>query len=229
MIIGKGMIATALQSIDSNEVCFFASGVSSSDTDNQIQFDREKELLEVALNKYSNSSIFIYFSSCGIEFETTPYFSHKQNMEEIVKNRAKQYYIFRLPQVVGSGGNKNTLFNYLISQAKREKQIEIWGNVRRNLIDIDDVISIIDQVVSNNAKINSVMNIASPLNIDILEIIKNIEMVLNIKIKYILVQKGKAIDVDINELSKVVEMDTVFRNKNLYLQNLINKYHREII
>lgn len=229
MIIGGGMIATALQSIDSNEFCFFASGVSSSNTVEPKEFAREKELLEVTLDKYSNSSTFIYFSSCGIEFETTPYFSHKQNMEKIVQNKAKKYYIFRLPQVVGSGGNTNTLFNYLVTQVKKEKQIEIWKNVRRNLVDIDDIIAIINQIISNNIKMNSIINIASPFNVTILEIIKNIETVLNIKTKYTLTEKGQAIDVDIAELSKIVDTDTIFGSKDLYLQNLIKKYHKEII
>lgn len=229
MIMGKGMIATALQSIESNEFCFFASGVSSSNAAEQKEFDREKELLETTLNKYSNSSIFIYFSSCGIEFETTPYFLHKQDMEKIVEKKAKQYYIFRLPQVVGSGGNKNTLFNYLISQIKKEKQIEIWEKVRRNLIDIDDVVAVVNQIILNNLKQNSIINIASPFNISILEIIKNIETVLNINTKYTLVEKGKAIDVDIYKLSKIVEIDTIFGNKDLYLQNLIKKYYKEVI
>ena len=229
MIIGKGMIATALQSIDSDEVCFFASGVSSSNIDNKIEFDREKELLETTLDKYSNASIFIYFSSCGIEFETTPYFSHKQNMEKMVANRAKKYYIFRLPQVVGHGGNRNTLFNYLVNQVKKEKEIEIWKNVRRNLIDIDDVVDIIKQIISNNIEMNSIINIASPFNVSILEIIRNIEAISNIKTTYTLVEKGQAIDVDICELSKIVDIDTVFKSKDIYLQNLIKKYHKEII
>ena len=229
MIIGKGMVATALQSIDSDEVCFFASGVSSSNIDNKIEFDREKELLETTLDKYSNASIFIYFSSCGIEFETTPYFSHKQNMEKIVANRAKKYYIFRLPQVVGRGGNRNTLFNYLMNQVKKEKEIEIWKNVRRNLIDIDDVVDIIKQIISNNIQTNSIINIASPFNVSILEIILNIEVILNIKTKYTLLEKGQAIDVDIYELSKIVDIDRVFKSKDIYLQNLIKKYHKEII
>lgn len=229
MIIGKGMIATALQKIDSNQVCFFASGVSYSNTDNKLEFDREKQLLETTLDKYSSSTIFIYFSSCGIAFETTPYFSHKQNIEKMVANRANKYYIFRLPQVVGRGGNRNTLFNYLINQVKKEKEIEIWKNVRRNLIDIDDIVAIVKQIISNNIEMNSIINIASPFNVSILEIIRNIEVILNIKTKYRLVEKGQSIDVDIYELSKILDIDTVFKSKDIYLQNLIKKYHKEII
>lgn len=229
MIIGQGMIAKALQNIDSDEVCFFASGVSSSNIVEQKEFDREKDLLETTLDKYSNSRNFIYFSSCGIEFESTPYFKHKLNMEKIVTDKAKKFYIFRLPQVVGNGGNKNTLFNHLINQIKHYNKIEVWEDVRRNLIDIDDVVMIVSRIISNITKSNSIINVASPYNSTILEIIQNIQYVLGIQVNYVLAKKGIAIDVDISELSQFIDIKEIFKSKNLYLQYLVSKYHKEII
>ncbi len=229
MIVGRGMIANAFQIIDNDEVCFFASGVSSSNMDDEIEFDRERKLLESILDKYADSKIFVYFSSCGIEFESTPYFKHKLNMEKIVTDKAKKFYIFRLPQVVGNGGNKNTLLNHLIYQIKHQNKIEVWENVRRNLIDIDDVVMIVSRIISNITKSNSIINVASPYNSTILEIIQNIQYVLGIQVNYVLAKKGIAIDVDISELSQFIDIKEIFKSKNLYLQYLVSKYHKEII
>ena len=229
MIIGKGMIANALKTIDCDKFCFFASGVSSSNTDDQEEFNREKNLLESTIKENSGNCIFVYFSSCGIEFETTPYFIHKKNMENITKEKVKSYYIFRLPQVVGLGGNKNTLFNYLIEQVVCKREIEIWKNVRRNLIDIDDVILIIKKIIDCKIKPNSILNIASPFTLSIVEIINSIENILNIKIKYNSIEKGQSIYVDITEISKIIDIDEIFKNKDSYIENLIKKYYKEII
>jgi nucleoside-diphosphate-sugar epimerase len=229
MIIGNGMIARSLKYIDSDEVCFFASGVSSSNTKNSKVFDREKNLLLEVLDRYAKTKIIVYFSSCGIKFEATPYFDHKLNMENIIASRAENFYIFRLPQVVGNGGNKNTLFNHLISKVKNNESIEVWKNVRRNLIDIDDVVDIINIFLSNKINLNSIVNIASPYNCTILELIKNIEIVLSMKVNYTLVNKGKTIYTSVAEISDIVDINRVFKSKNQYLQHLIKKYHKEVI
>ena len=44
---------------------------------------------------------------------TGKYYHHKENMETIIESSALNYIIFRLPQVVGNGGNKNNLINFL--------------------------------------------------------------------------------------------------------------------
>jgi nucleoside-diphosphate-sugar epimerase len=229
MIIGNGMIANALKSIDSEDICFFASGVSTSSINNKEEFNRERKLLLDSLDKYSNSKIIIYFSSCGVDFEETPYFEHKLNMERIVSKEAKEFYIFRLPQVVGRGGNIKTLFNHLIYQAKYNQSIEIWENVRRNLIDVDHIVDIIDEIIIKKNSLNTIINIASPYNVSILELVNAIELVLNRKINYTLSHKGKAIDVNINFLSSLINLDLIFKNQEDYLSNLIRKYEKDII
>lgn len=229
MIVGNGMIAKALKSIDSENICFFASGVSTSSINDKEEFNRERKLLLNSLDKCSNSKIVIYFSSCGVDFEETPYFEHKLNMERIVSKEAKEFYIFRLPQVVGRGGNIKTLFNHLIYQAKYNKSIEIWENVRRNLIDVDHIVDIINEVIIKKISLNSIINIASPYNVSILELVHSMECVLNKKINYTLSHKGKAIDVDIKLLSSLINLDSIFRNKKDYLIDLIKKYEKDII
>ena len=150
-------------------------------------------------------------------------------MEKIIADKAKKFYIFRLPQVVGSGGNKNTLFYHLINQIKHYNKIEVWENVRRNLIDIDDVVMIVNKIILDTTKSNFTINIASPYNSTILEIVQNIECILGLKVNYVLVKKGTAINDDISELSQLIDINKIFRSKNLYLQQLVSKYHKEII
>lgn len=105
MIIGNGMFANALRDIDSDAICFFASGVSVSTTKNVEEFNREERMLTETLD-HIGSKPFVYLSSCYAGFENNLYFKHKLNMEKIIKNRARNFYIFRLPQVVGYSGNK---------------------------------------------------------------------------------------------------------------------------
>lgn len=226
MIVGRGMIAQSLKDIDENDIVFFASGVSLSSEININNFNREKELLLNTIDSNLDCRLFIYFSSCGIEFESTPYFEHKKNMENIIKSYSKNYYIFRLPQVVGNGGNKNTLFNYLINQIKELKKIEIWNGIKRNLIDIDDIVLIINKIIKNNIYINNTINIASPHNCSILEIANIVASVLNKQLKYDIVNKGKAIDVNINKLNDIIDMKSIFKDKEQYIKNLVIKYYK---
>lgn len=226
MIIGNGLVAKSLQAIDRECTCFFASGVSASNSNDSREFNRENILLVDTLEKYPEKTI-VYFSSCGIEFGNTPYFCHKLNMEQIVTSRAKKFFIFRLPQVVGNGGNKNTLFKHLISKIKQNEPIEVWINARRNLIDIDDVVGIANTFLSNKKNLNSIINIASPYNCTIVELLENIEIVLDLKVDYFLANKGENLDIDISRMNEMIDMDQIFKDKNQYLQNLIKKYCKE--
>lgn len=144
MIIGDGMIAKYCRSIDSDDVVFFASGVSNSKETNPEEFKRERSLLEKTLFEHKNK-IIVYFST--IFNDDTAYIKHKKEMCEIVRKR--KHIILNLPQVVGIGGNKNNLFNYLRSALKGGELIKVYSNAERAFIDIEDLVFILQGLIKS--------------------------------------------------------------------------------
>lgn len=226
MVIGNGLIAKAFkQSFQKDQnILFFASGVSNSNENRSSEFEREKNLLIKSLEIYRDQT-FIYFSSCDVySTDHSKYFSHKLNMENLVKTKAKKYYIFRLPQVVGKTKNTNTLIGFLYSKIQNDSEFVLWKNARRNLIDVDDVVSIVKCIVFKKLEMNSTMNIAAPIDYSVEEIVFAFENLLNKRTSFTLEDKGSAIRVDTTNLNHIfAELKMTF-SKN-YLDNLLKKYY----
>ena len=146
MIIGSGLIATAFQEFGSdelkNEFVVFASGVSDSCKTKDEDCLREEQLLQKTIS--DNSKQLIYFSSVLTTIVDSPYYNHKLKMEELIKSNSKEYLIFRIPQVIGNGGNNNTLFNFLKTSIINNKKIITNNYVTRSLIDVVDLVRIVD-------------------------------------------------------------------------------------
>ena len=112
MIIGNGLIAEAFKkvSVDFKDCIIFASGVSNSKSENSAEFKREFDLIK----KYKNEDKkFIYFSTIHTldpSERDSKYSKHKIEIEIFIKENFKSYIIYRLPVVVGRGGNKKSLF-----------------------------------------------------------------------------------------------------------------------
>lgn len=146
MIVGSGLISSAFLRLSSeslkNDFVIFASGVSNSSENDVDGYLREQKLLEEII-KDSETPI-IYFSSVLASIVETPYYNHKLNMENILKNSSKEYLIFRIPQVVGFGGNKNTLLNFLKCSINTKQVIKTNKIVERAIVDVDDLVKIVD-------------------------------------------------------------------------------------
>ena len=180
MIIGGGLIATAFKKnyISKKNTIIFASGVSNSDETNPLNFLREKKLLTDTLIKYPNKQI-IYFSTILIDYKHTPYYKHKKDMEELLKQFSKNYLVFRVPQLIGEKGNNNNLVNYLVNSIKNNKEFNVYGNVKRAIIDVDDII---DLVMYCEDKINCVvLNISGIEKLSVIDLSKKIGYILNVE------------------------------------------------
>jgi len=226
MTIGNGLIANGIQlsSNSAKEVLLFASGVSNSNETNPIEFNREKKLLIEAIKNNMDKTI-IYISSCDVEdpVNNKKYYKHKLHMEAVVQNTVKNYYIFRLPQVVGKTNNENTLFNFLVNKINKNEQFDIWTLAKRNLIDIDDVNKVINFIIKKNILKNSIINIASSRNYSILEIVNKIENFLGKKAIYRKLLKGHEYKVDISNIKRIlIELNLTF--DETYLDDLLFKY-----
>ena len=122
MVVGNGLVANAFKDIDDKYI-IFASGVSnSSNIDNNL-FDRERQLI---MQYQSTDKTLIYFSSIFSITSNSPYFEHKRNMENLIIENFKSYYIFRMPQIIGYGGNPNNIINLFVNKILDNDIITIW-------------------------------------------------------------------------------------------------------
>jgi hypothetical protein len=75
---------------------------------------------------------------------------------------------------------------------------------------------------------NSVLNIASPYNVYVLDFVKQIEKKFHKKAKYNLIKKGTPFDINIDTMKKIIKnIDVDFLTQEIYLSNLIDKYMKE--
>jgi nucleoside-diphosphate-sugar epimerase len=225
MIIGNGLIAKSFvqEFGDDPNVIIFASGVSNSREINSDAFLREKQMLIEAL---SQKKMLVYFSTCSVddpELITTPYVINKMEMETLVRS-AKDFAIFRLPQVVGKTPNPNTLTNFLNKKIISCEPFQVWRHATRNLIDVDDVAAIVTYLIRSSVTSGITINIACPYSVTVPQLVKIFELVLNKKASYTEVEAGGTYMIDASLATKVArEIGIDF--DDAYVEKLIRKYY----
>ncbi|REC80582.1 hypothetical protein DRF60_00380 [Chryseobacterium elymi] len=221
MIIGNGIIANAVKSYDRNDTIFFASGVSNSLETRTSEFERELSLLK-AVHDENKEKKLVYFSTLSIHDQSkqdSAYVLHKKSVENYIKNNADSFIILRVGNVVGKGGNPNTLFNFLKKQIADKKAFSLHLKARRLLLDIEDISKFLDSHCLTLS--NKTVNFAFPYYYDLKEIIKAIEMVTGDKACYLEVDEGDFYTVDFDE-----GINTFFSeiSPEEYLESIIRKY-----
>lgn len=228
MIVGKGMIANAVKKIDNENYIFFCSGVSNSKELRDSEFEKEKTLLS---KYYCKDKCLVYFSSYFVGFDSylkQEYYKHKLAMENLIKEKFTNYKILRLPQVVGFSKNSNTLTNYLYKSIVADMEIKVFKGVERNLIDIDDIVTLLKYINYNSLFINDTLNIISTKNFKIEKIIEELELIIGKKaIKAFEETEENSFDVIIKyEILKLYKLLNIEFDDE-YLKNLIKKYYKE--
>ncbi len=221
MIIGNGMLANSLRPFDEENIIVFASGVSNSLETKESEFDREILLLRSTVEKFPNKKL-IYFSTCSIydlSKVESPYVMHKLKVEEIISKICPRYTIFRVGNAVGSGGNPNTLINFLENSIRNGQVISLHNKARRVLVGVDDIANL----VSQNLEIfeNKIVNVVYPHQFQLIEVVSTLEKHLQLKAKYQLVDEGSAYNMDFDEI-----MRSYFHgiSPEEYLQKLYSTY-----
>jgi len=221
MIIGGGLLAQGFKRLYSqSDLTIFASGVSSSKNKDPLEFTREINLLKKTFETRPHSKL-IYFSTTSVFSTQSPYCSHKTNAEDFVKSNFESYCIYRLPQVLGDGGNKLNLINFLKFSISNNNKILIFPNSFRSIIDIEDLVSIFESTF--NLQDKSVLNIAGIEFLKIIDIVNIVSRKLSInpivsfhkKRQPCLMKNSKEIDASIKNLNI---------NINKYIERVINKY-----
>lgn len=225
MIVGNGLLASCLKRQLNelhSDVVYFASGVSSSSELNVFEFEREVNLL----SEYLLGSLYIvYFSTCSIydkDLINSPYVQHKLRIENRLRSRGNSL-IIRLPQVVGSGGNKNTLLNYFYDNIVQEKVFDAWANAERSLIDVEDVVYFSKKLVEYCMHEFFIVNVSAPSNISVVELIKLVEKKLGLRARYNLINAGSSYSIDVSFVKSLFENYSEIFNDN-YFESIVTKY-----
>jgi nucleoside-diphosphate-sugar epimerase len=227
MVIGNGLIANAfLDYANNKDIIIFASGVSNSLETNQNIYNREKDLIKTCLEKNLDKT-FVYFSSIfQPDAYKQIYMQHKMQMEFIIQALGKKFIILRLPQVIGKGGNANTLINFIVNKLKNNETIDVYKNTYRSLIDVADVERIIYTLcyIENNF---GVYNLNSIEKLEIKNIVLLVANQLN-KIAKINLIPAKVSDIKYNEPRNSLIFKSLFEHLNInskgYTESIIKKY-----
>lgn len=227
-IIGNGMLARAFASsiLGQADAVVYASGVSNSDCVDIAQFERERRLLSASLEDAPVNAWFIYFGTCSVydpDAQKKAYVRHKLEMEAIVLSHARGQVI-RLPQIAGPQAPPSTLIAYLVAKVRSGEQIQVWQDSVRNIIDVEDVVKIVSTLASQRFLDMKVINVANPVSISVMDLVRTIESCLHISPRVELVKKGCPYDIDISALSGVFESAGVEFGPN-YLVNALKKYY----
>jgi len=228
MIIGSGLIARVFLDAFANrdDVCIYAAGVSNSSCVDSREFEREQLRLLSALDKFANVDVFIYFSTCSVfdpEAYNKPYVQHKLAMEKLVSEHSS-YLIIRLPQAVGRTPNPHTLLNYLHARIARSETFHLWNKAKRNIIDIDDIVSIVREIISDPSSRSITVNVANPINYSIMEIVIALERVTGKQAVYVVDERGTDYTIDIQRICPLLKRVEVKFDDN-YLERIIGKYY----
>ncbi|MDQ0591905.1 nucleoside-diphosphate-sugar epimerase [Chryseobacterium ginsenosidimutans] len=221
MIIGSGLIANSLKNIDSKEILFFASGVSNSLETKSSEFEREFLLLKHSIEANTESKL-VYFSTLSVNDQSkqdSHYVLHKLEIENYIKNNCRNYLILRIGNIVGKGGNPNTLFNFLKNQITTGSEFKVHSKARRLLLDIDDIPKFLHTKCINIK--NGTVNFAYPFYYDLKEIIGAIQDQMQKKANYIESDEGDFYKVHFDDITSDFFTEI---EPNGYLKILAKKY-----
>lgn len=202
MIIGNGIIANAVKSYDRDDIVFFASGVSNSLESRTSEFEREFSLLKKVHGENKDKKL-VYFSTLSIHDQSkqdSPYVIHKKNLENYIENSSDRFLILRIGNIVGNGGNPNTLFNFLKAQITGRKEFSLHLKARRLILDIEDISRFLDSrcLILNNKTVN----LAFPYYYDLKQMISAIEKETGIQAHYREIDEGDFYQIDFDEDTK---------------------------
>lgn len=222
-VIGNGLVAKSLKDTEfSKDILIFASGVSNSKEYRSEEFAREKTLFKRVAYDHPGSSI-VYFSSTSVSLGGgSRYLAHKLEMEEVVKREAKNFFIFRLPQVVGPVDNL-TLVSFLTKRCLEGDSIDLYGSAVRNLLGVDELAKIVNILVEKEVGLNSAQIVASGSNVSVVDVALEVKSILSSPSELNVLPGGDDQTVSIDLLRQYLdEEEPIFQPD--YWKNVLNKF-----
>lgn len=230
IVIGHGFIAKNIRNIRlkvKNNYIIYASGISNSKIKDKKEIDRERKKLIDLIKKLNKKDILIYISSLSVlnkSLKKDKYVQNKIFIEKKIKLNVKNYIIIRLPQIVGINTNPYTITNFFYNNIKNNKKFDLWPNVQRNLIDIEDFKYILKDILNKKYFTKKILNIFNPESISAKEIINIFEKILKKKSKFNEIGKINEKKFNYNNLKKH-EYFNLFKKKD-YNYKILKKYYK---
>lgn len=230
MVIGNGLIGKSFKEKygEREDVLIFASGVSDSREQRQAEFDREWALLKKHVAENGEGRQFIYFSTISIHdpsLRNNPYQQHKLAIEQYIGDSLTNYLIVRAPNVIGSGGNKTNLLNFLHTKIQQGEPFEVWEHAERNILDVQDLFTLVDGLIAKRTP-STTIDLVYPHTYAILEIVAVMEACLLKRARSKVVPKGASYVPEVTDLVRDLYRETgVYVNKD-YL-TLVVRHHFE--
>ena len=231
---GSGFIAKNLKRIKLRKlkkVVIYAAGVSNSKSKDKKEFFKERKKIQNFLSNHNREHLFIYISTTSVMdnyLKKDKYTRNKIIIENLIKKNLNNFLILRLPQIVGKSNNPHTITNFIYKKVLLEQRFKVWSNVKRNLIDIDDLIKIVKQIISTKLKPGNVINILNLNSIYVEEIANIMGEIVKKKPRYILIKYKTKIkgNLKIKSNSKFnLKIAKYFKNKKYY-RRVLKKYYR---
>lgn len=227
-IIGSGLLASAFakHQRELQNTCIFASGVANSSCTDEVEFQRESELLDNALKGLKKNIQLVYFSTCSIYdlmLNSSEYVVHKKAMEM----KALQHdhsLIFRLPQLAGNSSNKSTLLNFLSNSIANGATIRVWKNAERNIIDVEDAVKAMMHCIRDDQSNRTTNNICNPTSNKVLDIVRILEQIKSKDAKIDLVEGGSSYPIPLGKTAQVYEALGLTFSAD-YLKETLRKYY----
>ncbi len=222
------MVAGALKDISGwdNDI-LFSSGVSNSGEKDEINFQKEVELVKSNLAKLTSPGTFVYFSSTSIfnPFKkNNPYVLHKLKIENLIKDSNLNYLIIRLPNLVGFSSNPNTLTNYFADSIRLGRAINLNQKAFRHLIDASDLVNILNDVKNNFGKNKHTINIETDRPLSAHQIILSMEEAMQKKANINLSVENKDLEKIVSNLGDS-SINYIWKIREDYHKNLLKKYY----
>lgn len=230
MIVGSGVIGSAFSDLyrEDPRICLYAAGVSNSQSIDNSEFIRDKNLLEENINKLKKNELLVYISTCSITTSNfgfgSRYIDHKIEMENLVLHYG-QYLILRLPQIASFSNNPFTLLNYFKSKINNGESFKLLKNSCRNILDVQHMASIAEKIISNSSD-PAIVNIANPISIPVIQIVEELQKIVGKKAIYEYID-GLSDDyrIDVTEMLRFID-PTIYHFDDKYLNRVILKYYR---
>ncbi|AZM55042.1 NAD-dependent epimerase/dehydratase [Streptomyces sp. WAC 01529] len=176
-IVGNGFLARGLRPIAARheDTVVVAAGVSWASGTSAADFAREAALLRrVADDCAATGRRLLFFSTSSTGMyglakaparedapvtPCTPYGRHKLSLEEQLKASGAPYLILRLGHLVGPDQPPHQLLPVLLRQV-REGVVRIHRNAARDLLAVDDAVTVIDRLLARGV-CGETVNLAS--------------------------------------------------------------------
>lgn len=186
-IIGSGLIGKTFSRIDidvpNKPLLVIAAGVSDSRCADDAEYTREFDLVHKTC--VDASVPVTYISTYSIHEQQTRssmYIRNKLRCEQVVLKANRKNTILRLPNVVGTGGNKNNILQFLIEKIRSQSLFKLIEGVHRNFIDVEDIPKFLEFALTNYPE-ERVYEMVHPKSYSIMEIMNVLENYLGISAK----------------------------------------------